>query len=167
VEAERAQKLGTEEKFPDMMGILIFYRLTEAKVLPAIVGSEITPRDMGHALAAFHSWNLSKELAGLLRQKGDIDTGKALNRIHEVADRWKKAMALIQRVWTEDVPVLASLGEKVSIGYNIVNHWGVMTSGMLRIALAMKGHHCDMEKACNVLSLLSNRDSKLYTLLAG
>jgi hypothetical protein len=167
VAAEGAQDLGTDEKFTDMIGTLILYRLIEARVLPVIVGSEITPRDMGHALAAFHSWSLSKELSGLLRQKGDINTGKALNRIHEVAERWKKAMTLIQKVWTDDVPVLASVGKKVSIGYNIVNHWGVMTSGMLRIALVIKGHNYDMEEACKVLSLLSNRDSKLYTLLAG
>jgi hypothetical protein len=165
LEAEGARELGTEETFADMMGTQILYRLIETKILPVIIDSEITPRDVGHALAAFHCWSLSKELAGLLKQERDIKTEEAFIRIHEVAKRWEKAMMLIQKVWNDDVPVLACRGEKVSIGSMIVTHWGIMTSGMLRIALANKGHNFDMEMACKLLPLLSNRDSKLYTFL--
>ena len=167
VDSEGAQELGKEETFTDMMGTLILYRLIENNILPVIINSKVTPRDLGHALAAFHSWNLSKELARLLKQKEDSKTKEALMRIHEVANRWTKAMTLIQKVWTEDVPVLASVGQKVSIGYMIVNHWGVMTSGMLRAALVNNGHNFDMEAACKVLPLLSNRESRIYTYLAG
>ena len=167
VKAEGAQQLGSDETFTDMIGVLILYRLIEFKILTAIVDTEVTPRDLGHAVAAFHSWNLSKELAGLLKPKEGIKTEDAFSRIHEVAKRWLEAMKLIQKVWIDDVPALARVGESVSTGSTIVNHWGVMTSGMLRVALISKGHNIDMEEVCALLPLLSNRDSKLYAYLAG
>ncbi|HEY4847850.1 MAG TPA: hypothetical protein VIH87_08675 [Methylocella sp.] len=165
--AEGAQELGSDENFTDMTGSLILYRLIEAGVLPIIVGSEVTVRDLGHALAAFHSWNLSKELCGLLRKQEDIEIDAALARLQEVAMRWDNAMILIKKVWIEDVPALAHLRDKVSIGLMIVNHWGVMTAGMLRVALLVRDNTTDIETACKLLPLLSNRESKLYSLMTG
>jgi len=78
-----------------------------------------------------------------------------------------EAMTMIQSVWTDDVPVLAPLGREISIRYDIVNRWGTITSGIWTTALAIKGPHYGMEEARKVVPLLSGRDSKPYTLLAG
>jgi hypothetical protein len=90
-----------------------------------------------------------------------------VSRIHEVAERWKKAMALIGKVWTDGVPALARIDGAATTGFLIVNHWAVMPAGMLRVALLNKGHAMDIETAGRVLPLLANRDSKIYTYLAG
>jgi hypothetical protein len=165
IKSDGAEELAADETLADMMGIQVLYRLSEAKILPAIVDAAVTSRDLGHALAAFHSWNLSIQLAGLLRPMEHVDIEDMSARVNAVAKRWESAMTLIDKVWTDEVPVLAHLKEKVSTGKMITNHWGVMTAGMLRIALLYKGHNIDMESACKILPLLSNRDSKLYTLL--
>jgi hypothetical protein len=167
INEEGARELSADEAFTDMIGALILYRLIEAGVLPVIVGTEVSPRDLGDALAAFHAWNLSKQLAELLKPPELVDTDDALRRIHEVAGRWKKAMALIGKVWTDGVPALARIDGAATTGFLIVNHWAVMPAGMLRVALLNKGHSMDIEKAGRVLPLLANRDSKIYAYLAG
>lgn len=167
VDENEAQELGANEIFADMTGIWILYRLIDAGILPLIVGSEVTTPDLGHTLAAFHSWNLSKELSGLLREEENLETGGVFARLHEVANRWEEAMTLLRKVWTDDVPALTRVGSSVSVGFMIMNYWGVMTAGMLRAALLKKKHAVDIEMACKLLPLLSNRESKLYTYLAG
>jgi len=167
VDAEGAQDLSTIETFTDMMGSLVFHRLIEAGILPVIVGSEVTDRDFGHAMAAFHSWNLSKALGSLLHNPVGPGTNAMLERLLEVAMRWDGAMSLIQKVWTDQVPALAHLEDPVSVGHMIMNHWGMMTGGMLRAVLLGKGMPVDIDTACELLSRLTDRESRLYTLMTG
>jgi hypothetical protein len=167
IDAEGTQELAANETFTDMTGSLILQKLIEAKIIAVIVGSKVTHRDLGHALAGFHSWNLSKELGALLKEPKNINIENALTRIHEVATRWEQAMKMIRKVWIDDVPSLVNIEEKVTTGWMITNHWGVMTAGMLRVALLKNGHNTDIETACKALPLLANRDSKIYDYLGG
>jgi len=167
IDAEGADELAVNETFADMTGILILQRLVETKIIAVIVGSEVTYKDLGHALAGFHSWNLSKELGTLLNDPKNINIKDVLTHIHEVASRWEQAMKMIREVWVDDVSSLSNVGEKISTGWMITNHWGVMTAGMLRVALLKNGHKIDIETACKVLPSLANRDSKIYKYLGG
>lgn len=124
IDAEGAKELATDEVFADLSGALIFYRLTESGILPLIVGSSVTERDLGNALAAFHCWNLSKELGRLAWKDPANMSASAIDRLHEVAVRWTKAMGVIQQIWTDDVPAMKNSADNISVGRMMVNHWG-------------------------------------------